>query len=234
MRIAMETVAGERADLDDRGAHIVAEAIAAGLASRPHVVLGVVGGRSVSGIYRRLAALDLPWPGIHVFLADERLVPITSDESNWRVVRGDLLEGPLARGALPAANAHAFELDAGAPDCGASRYSSALLALGGRFDVAILSAGEDGHCASLFPGHPSVADESEHFVVVKGSPKPPPRRLSASRRLLERSRVGLMVFYGEDKRAALARFRDPAIDVLACPSKVVAKLDHGYLLTDLS
>jgi len=229
----METLTGKREELDERGARVVADAIAGLLEAQPFVVLGVVGGRSVSGIYHRLAALDLSWPRIHVFLADERLVPITSDESNWKLVRADLLVRPLETGAMPAANAHAFEFDASKPDAGVSRYTKALAAVGGRFDIAVLSAGEDGHCASLFPNHPSVADEGEHFIVVEGSPKPPPRRISASRRLLERTRVGLMCFYGEDKRAALGRFRDPALDVQGCPSKVVTKLERGYLLTDL-
>jgi 6-phosphogluconolactonase len=229
----METLTGKREELDDRGARLVADAIAGFLEAQPFVVLGVVGGRSVGGIYRRLAGLDLSWPRIHVFLADERLVPLTSDESNWKLVRADLLVRPLETGAMPAANAHPFELDPDESDFGASAYGAELVALGGRFDIAILSAGEDGHCASLFPHHPSVKDEGEHFIIVEGSPKPPPRRISASRRLLERSRLGLMAFYGEDKRAALARFRDPSVDVLGCPSKVVCALERGYLLTDL-
>jgi 6-phosphogluconolactonase len=68
-------------------------------------VRGVVGGRSVGGIYPRLAAMPLPWDKVHVFLADERLVPIDSDESNFKLVRGDLLAGPIETGAMPAANA---------------------------------------------------------------------------------------------------------------------------------
>jgi 6-phosphogluconolactonase len=230
----METWTGKREDLDDRGARLVARVVGELLATEPHVVLGLVGGRSVGGIYRRLADLGLPWAKVHVFLADERLVPLTSDESNFKLVGADLLAGPLDRGSMPRANAHAFELDAAVPDFGVSAYTAALAALGGRFDVAVLSAGEDGHCASLFPNHPSVADESDHFIVVENSPKPPPKRISASRRLLERTRVGLMVFYGEDKRAALGRFRDPAVEVRACPSKFVAALERGHLLTDLA
>ena len=109
-----------------------------------------------------------------------------------------------------------------------------LDALGGRFDAAILAAGEDGHCASLFPRHPSVADPGERFVLVEDSPKPPPRRVSASRRLLERSGLGVVVFYGEGKREALRLFRDASVDVRACPSKLVASIEPSCLVTDLT
>lgn len=230
----METWTGSRDDLDQRAARQVAEAIGRAAASQAQVVLGVVGGRSVGGIYRHLAAQDLPWERVHVFLADERLVPITSDESNFKLVRTDLLQSVIASGKFPEANAHAFEFDAAQPEAGVAAYSATLARLGGRFDVAILSAGEDGHCASLFPGHPSSADESEHFILVENSPKPPPRRISAARRLLQRTPLGLMVFYGEDKRAALVKFRDPAIGVLDCPSKVVESMARGVVLTDLA
>jgi len=146
----------------------------------------------------------------------------------------DLLDGLVREGRFPEANAHACTPDPADPRPGIDAYGRALDALGGRFDVAILSAGEDGHCASLFPCHASVADPGERFLLVENSPKPPPRRVSASRRLLERSGLGVVVFYGEGKRDALALFRDPKVDVSGCPSKVVASIPTSYLVTDLS
>ncbi len=103
----MQTLTGTRDELDAQAARIVGDAIAEAAARRPHVVLGLVGGRSVGGIYRRLATADLPWDKVHVFLADERLVPITSDESNFKLVQADLLDALFAAGRMPASNAHA-------------------------------------------------------------------------------------------------------------------------------
>jgi len=216
----METWTGARADLDRRAAGWLAEHVRAVLRTRPYAVLGLVGGRSVGGIYHNLAALDLPWEKLHIFLADERLVPPTSPESNFRLVREDLLSDAIASGPAD-------------PRPGIAAYGAALDAQGGRFDAVVLSAGEDGHCASLFPGHPSIDDEGERFILVGNAPKPPALRLSASRRLLQRSALGLVVFYGEEKRAALARFRDPAVGVRDCPSKLLAAIEKACLLTDL-
>ena len=230
----MDIYSGARDDVDERAADLVAETLCALARTRAAVALGVVGGRSVGGIYRRLAARDVPWAQVHVFLADERLVPITSDESNYKLVREDLLEALVASGRLPAGNAHPFAVDDSRPDAGVAAYGAELDRAGGRLDVVVLSAGEDGHCASLFPRHPALDDPSERFVLVEGSPKPPPRRVSASRRLLERAELGAIVFYGAGKADALAKFRDPAVDLRDCPSKVVQRMARGVLVTDLT
>lgn len=229
----METWKGPKPELDARVARRVADHLRETLRGKPAAVLGLVGGRSVGGVYAELAREDLPWDRLHVFLADERLVPITSDESNYRLVHADLLDGLVRSGRFPEANAHACTPEPADPRPGIEAYGRDLDALGGRFDVAILSAGEDGHCASLFPRHPSVEEPGDRFLLVEASPKPPPRRVSASRTLLERSGLGVVVFYGEGKRDALRLFRDASLDVRSCPSKLVASITPSYLVTDL-
>ena len=113
---------GRRADLDRLAADLIAQSIDERLREASHVVLGLVGGRSVGGIYEDLQKRSLPWDKLHVFLADERLVPVTSDESNWRLIEADLLRAPLADGRMPATNGHAFPVR-----CRASRCGSLLL-----------------------------------------------------------------------------------------------------------
>lgn len=221
---------GERPRLDETGAELITRAIDRRLREAPHVVLGVVGGRSVGGIYSHLRRRDLPWHRLHVFLADERLVPVTSEESNWKLITADL----LADTPLPSSGAHPFPFNPETSDAGISIYDGALAKLGGRFDIAILSAGEDGHTASLFPDHASIASDVDGFVLVEGSPKPPPRRVSASRRLLERSGLGVLVFYGESKRSAFDLFSAEDTSVRQCPSRVVTTMQSGVVLTDLA
>ncbi len=229
----METLTGNREELDRKAAGIVADAINRLAPTQAQIVLGVVGGRSVGGIYEHLKTADVPWSQVHVFLADERLVPVTSDESNYKLVKHDLLADLIADNKMPDANAHAFILDESKDDFGVSGYTADLDSIGGKFDVLILSAGEDGHTASLFPNHPSVENESDGFILVENSPKPPPKRISASRHLLDRASTGLMVFYDDAKQDALDKFRDPAVDVLECPSKLVITLPEAYVITNL-
>ena len=51
----METWTGTKPELDDRVARRVAEHLRRTLRDRPHAVMGLVGGRSVGGIYAALA-----------------------------------------------------------------------------------------------------------------------------------------------------------------------------------
>jgi 6-phosphogluconolactonase len=228
----MERATGPRERLDS----LAAERIAATLGSITKdraAVLALVGGRSVGGIFAALTKLPIDWSRVHVFLADERLVPIDDDESNFKGIRADLLAPLLTARKLPEANVHPFVVDDAKPERGVAGYRDELRACGGKIDVAVLSAGEDGHTASLFPGHPSVRDASEGFLLVGNAPKPPPDRMSASRKLLAGAALGVIVFYGEGKRAALGLFDDPKVALTDCPSKVVGEMRSSLVLTDL-
>ena len=64
------------------------------------------GGSTPSPVYARLAQADIGWSDIAVTLVDERYVPETSPESNARLIRDVLLQGPAAAGDLhPAVHA---------------------------------------------------------------------------------------------------------------------------------
>lgn len=235
--------------LDARAAVWIAERIAAVTRDRP-AVLAVCGGRSVAGIFRRLAQRDdIAWARVHVFLVDERQVPLEHQDSNWRLVQAGLLEALIADARLPATNVHPFlfeVLEGGGQgqtpqsvdgDAGVAqaleKCTQALAALGGRFDVVLLSAGEDAHVAGLFPEHPSIRDPAPYFVAFGDAPKPPPRRVSASRALLLRSGAAILLFIGAGKRNALARFLDDRLDIESCPALLVRSLPESLVLTDL-
>jgi len=71
-----------------------------------------------------------------------------------------------------------------------------------KFDLILISSGEDGHVAALFPNHHSVRKQAEYFLTMNDSPKPPPERMTASLSLLKRSTIALVLFYGEGKKDA--------------------------------
>jgi 6-phosphogluconolactonase len=72
-------------------------------------------------------------------------------------------------------------------------------------DLALLGLGEDGHTASLFPGHPEVQDGSGALCLpVRSAPKPPPERVTLSLPVLLAARGCLLLVTGAGKAPALA------------------------------
>ncbi len=99
----------------------------------------------------------------------------------------------------------------------ADRYAALLPE---RLDVTLLSMGEDGHCASLFPGSPQL-DERERLCVTGLAPYAPLERITLTLPALARSRLVLILALGERKREALARIRAGE----RLPSALVAPTD---------
>src|SRR6202040_4259076 len=88
------------------------------------------------------------------------------------------------------------------PEEGASEYSSIVAALA-PLDLVVLGVGEDGHTASLFPGHPAL--EAQGLVAgVRNAPKPPPERVTLTLDALKGARQVIILATGSSKANAVA------------------------------
>ena len=108
----------------------------------------------------------------------------------------------LDRVPIPPANLHSIPAELGA-ETAAVRYAEVLAAIGD-FDLVLLGLGEDGHTASLFPGHAGGAAD---VLAVHAAPKPPPERVTLNAARLSRTRHALFLVTGASKRAALTAWR---------------------------
>ena len=175
--------------LNDKAGEIIARAIKKTAEKKGYAVLAIVGGRSVSGVFYKLKNLDIPWEKVHIFMADERLVPLDHKESNFRLAEEKFIIALAAKGILPRKNVHPFIMDNSHDDDSIKAYEAELKKHGGRFDVLILSSGEDGHVGALYPDHHSVRDDSVNFIIIHDSPKMPKDRMTAARRLMQIGRA---------------------------------------------
>ena len=194
------------------------------LAEQDRVVLGVVGGRSVAAVFTLLREAVSDWHRVHILLLDERLVDYGDVESNFV-----LLESVL--GDVDGINLYPVVKDK-VIDGHDQQYTQLIRELGGSFDILLLSSGEDGHVASLFPGHPAMDIADKGFVTIDDSPKPPACRVTATRPLLESAKVGFLMVLGESKADALALYKSD-VAVKKCPAKLIQSLPSYYVFTDI-
>jgi 6-phosphogluconolactonase len=203
------------------------------LAVKGQAILALPGGRSAAAVFEAMLPEDLDWRRVHLFVVDERLVPLDHPDCNFTLVQEHLV-APLVRAdRIDPVNAHPFVLDPASADRGAARYEQELARFGFRFDVLLLSAGEDGHVGALYPRHHSLADRHHGFIVMDDSPKPPPGRMTASLSLMQTAAAAVLLFAGEGKRGAYGTFSDAASPVTACPAKLVLAVGDAAVFTDL-
>jgi len=175
----------------------------AGREGRSHSV-ALSGGRISARVFATMAELSReggldPSPA-RIFWADERAVPPDHPDSNYRAARIDLLE-PLA---IPAEHIHRIRGELPPADAAAAAAAELRAVADGRLDLVLLGMGEDGHVASLFPGHePELADESSLFLPVSNSPKPPPLRVTLGMGPLIRAHEVWVLVTGSGKDQAL-------------------------------
>jgi 6-phosphogluconolactonase len=181
-----------------RLAAAVREAIERGARAR----LAVPGGSAAHalGEARRALLSDGAWSDVALTWVDERCVPFDDPSSN----RGEAYRGGMLDRSTPAACELALYEDGETPLAACERVTAALdRDFAGRLDVALLGMGEDGHVASLFPGRP--IPEEALVARVNDSPKPPPDRITLTRRTLATASTTILLATGESKRSALSR-----------------------------
>jgi len=171
--------------------------IAAAIGSGAARTVVLAGGSTPRRAYELLA--DIPgvaWGRVTILFGDERCVPANHADSNYRMAREALLDR------VAPATVHRMPAELG-PDEGAELYSPVVASLA-PLDFVLLGVGEDGHTASLFPGHPAL-DAKGWALGIHDSPKPPPERVTLTLPVLRAARRVLILATGAGKADAVAK-----------------------------
>ncbi|KAJ8259677.1 hypothetical protein GJAV_G00172170 [Gymnothorax javanicus] len=205
-----------------------------------HVALS--GGSSPLALFQRLALhhYSFPWRHTHVWMVDERCVPLTEPGSNFRSLHDHL----LLHVRLPYFNTHPMPVQLNQRLCveedgGPLIYQREIARLvnASSFHFVLLGVGYDGHTASLFQDTPLSA-HGDRLVVLTESPVKPHQRMSLTLNAINQAqRVGVLVT-GKGKHelvTQLSRVKDdlqryPITGVHPSSGKLVWYIDYDALL----
>ena len=152
----------------------------------------LTGGQSVLNLYKILSKSDSNWEKWYIYIGDERCVPMRHKDRNDQVINEIWLDNST----ISKNNIHFIQAELGLIEA-QKEYEKVLKKID-KFDVVLLSVGEDGHVASLFPNH-SYPD-NKMVVIESNSPKSPKQRLSMSYKQLNKSNYIFKLLIGKSKQ----------------------------------
>jgi len=204
-----------REQLDLRFAEQVAQLLANAISEKGCASIAVSGGSTPKGFFEALSQKALAWDKVTITLADERWVDETSEASNTRLLKENLLQNNAKE-----AQFFALKVAATLNEQTLAQLNNTATEQVLPFDVLILGMGEDGHTASLFPCSNEIKQAlspENKDVLMSVQPKTAPhQRITFTLNALLKSTTVFLHICGENKQQVL----DKAIasdDVLAMP-----------------
>ncbi len=209
-------------------AQLFADAVTQAVATRGVARVAISGGTTPKAVFALLAdpeqafAASLPWDKLQLYWVDERCVPPSDDESNYKMTNEALLQ----KVPLPAEQVHRMEgeLD---PEEAASRYETVLrnsMKLEGAespaFDLLLLGMGDDGHTASLFP-HTAALEEITRLVVANHVPQKDTWRITLTFPVINQARQVCFLIEGTGKSKVLAEVLTGPREPERLPSQLI-------------
>jgi 6-phosphogluconolactonase len=178
------------------------------------------GGSTPKKIFQRLATMAdrLDWSKVYLFWSDERSVPPTHPDSNYRMA---MEEGGLSK--LPISQNQIFRMVAEEDiETNAKAYEDVILdKLGSHpFDMVMLGLGEDGHTASLFP-HTDALKAKGRLVVPNFVPQKNSWRMTFTYECINRSLHICIYAIGPTKTEILEKVLLGPHNPLEYPSQVI-------------
>lgn len=217
-------------ELFEAAAEEVVRAANEAVAQRGRFTIALSGGSTPKNLYHLLATnakTALPWERMFFFWGDERHVPATDSESNYRMVD----EALLSKSPVEAANVFRIPAENPVAAAAAEAYEQTLRKFFAlqpgefpRFDLILLGMGPDGHAASLFPGTAALQERSR-LVVANWVEKFKTSRITLTLPVLNAARCVAFLVSGTEKAAALHAVLEGNAPGEQYPSKLVRPSD---------
>jgi 6-phosphogluconolactonase len=170
-------------------------------------------------------ARNVAWHNVHLFWGDERCVPPDDQESNYGVAN----EKFIAKSDIPLSNVHRIRGE-DPPEIEALRYSVEIEAFtvkrNGKpsFDLMVLGIGEDGHTASIFPGH-TILFASEKICEVAVHPETRQKRITLTGKVINNSAALVFLVTGKKKAGIVRDIIEDQTAAINFPASYVNPVD---------
>lgn len=178
----------------------------------------LTGGRSVEAVYEEWSRLPnfLAMEGANFYFGDERCVSLDSPLSNYSMAVRTLFSGEKGR----LASIFRIEGDSISPAEAAKRYEKTLP---NTIDILLVTVGDDGHIASIFPNSELPFDQASRVVStsVRGDPI---NRITITPLVIAQSENIYVLAPGENKLKILIALLNNRINALEMPASMVL---HG-------
>ncbi len=221
-------------ELSEVAAEEVVRAAKEALAERGRFTIALSGGSTPKNLFNLLATNArnvLPWDCTFFFWGDERHVPPTDPDSNYRMAEETMLSK------IPVNVGNVFRVPAENPDASAvaEAYEQTLRKFfqlePGQvpvFDLILLGMGLDGHTASLFPNTAGL-QEKARLVIANWVDKLKASRITLTVPVLNAARCVAFMVSGIDKAAVLRTVLEENAPAEQYPSKLI-RPERGKLL----
>jgi 6-phosphogluconolactonase len=201
-----------------------AEIAVASIAAEGRFSVALAGGSTPRRTYQLLASEEyrnrIHWSQVHIFFGDERSVPATHADSNYRMAN----EAMLSILPIPEQNIHRM-LGKGDAHANASLYESDLQtffdgAAWPRLNLVLLGMGDDGHTASLFPGTAAL-NERDAWVTANWVEKFQTYRITLTAPAINHAANVIFLVAGSGKAERLSEVLRGARDPLRLPAQLI-------------
>jgi len=192
--------------------------------------IALSGGSTPKSLYNLLATnarATLPWDRVYFFWSDERHVPPTDPDSNYRMAH----EAMLSKVPVPPGNIYRMPSENPDAAAAAAAYEASLRKFFQvkpgefpRFDLILLGLGPDGHTASLFPGTNGLQEKSR-LVIANRVEQLKTDRLSFTYPLINAAREIAFLVSGMDKATVLRSVLQENASGEQYPAKLVQPRD---------
>ena len=189
-------------------AHFFVAACERYVAEKDRFTVALSGGNTPARLYQLLASPafsnNIPWKKVFLFWSDERLVPYTSPDSNYRLAKENLLDHIP----IPKKNIFPTSVTPNAQKA-AAQYDHAIrrffLLRKPSLDWILLGTGPDGHTASLFPGT-DILDEKRKLVREVWVEKKQSWRISFTYPMIHKAKEVVVLASGKEKAPVIAQW----------------------------